>query len=103
MVRLKARGVDQRAFSLFLGRANTLEAPHHPPVLTAVAGGILVLGASQLFVVASSDGLAVASIVTSMYPAFTVLLAYAVLRERVSGVQGVGLALSAAAVALIAV
>jgi drug/metabolite transporter (DMT)-like permease len=72
------------------------------PLLMALAGAVLVLGASQLFLVASSDGLAVAAIVTSMYPAFTVLLAYLVLRERISAIQGVGLALCAASVALIA-
>lgn len=90
-------------FAWFAWRGPSRGSFTRSPVLMAVGGGILVLGASQLFVVASSDGLAVASIVTSMYPAFTVLLAYAVLRERISGVQGVGLALSAAAVALIAV
>jgi drug/metabolite transporter (DMT)-like permease len=64
-----------------------------------------VLGAlaTGLFQVASHHGyLSVAAVITSLYPAFTVLLAALVLRERVHGAQGVGLALCAAAVALVA-
>ena len=42
-------------------------------------------------------------VVTSLYPAFTVLLAVAVLRERPTARQIVGLVLAAASVVLIAV
>jgi len=73
------------------------------PVLTALVGSVLVLAGSQLFLVASSHGLAIASVVTSMYPAFTVLLAIGVLRERTGPAQAVGLGLAAASVALLAV
>ena len=46
--------------------------------------------------------LTVASVVTSLYPAFTVLLAATVLREHVHRAQGIGLVLCAVAVALVA-
>ena len=53
--------------------------------------------------VATRDGyLTVAAVVISLYPAFTVLLAALVLRERVHRAQGSGLALCAVSVALVA-
>jgi drug/metabolite transporter (DMT)-like permease len=71
------------------------------------AGGIIsgALGAlaTGLFQVATHHGyLTVAAVVTSLYPAFTVLLAATVLRERVHRAQGVGLGLCAVAVVLVA-
>jgi len=64
-----------------------------------------VLGAlaTGLFQIAVHHGyLSVAAVITSLYPAFTVLLAAVVLRERVHGAQGLGLALCAASVAMVA-
>jgi drug/metabolite transporter (DMT)-like permease len=71
------------------------------------AGGVLsgALGASAtgLFLVATQHGyLTVAAVITSLYPAFTVLLAATVLREHVHRTQAYGLALCAGAVALVA-
>ena len=43
-----------------------------------------------------------AAVVVSLYPAFTVLLAALVLRERVHGAQAIGLAMCAVSVALVA-
>ncbi len=70
-------------------------------------GGILVgalaAGASVLFLFASQAGLlTVASVLSSLYPAFTVLLAAVVLRERVHRTQAIGLVLAIVAVALVA-
>jgi drug/metabolite transporter (DMT)-like permease len=68
----------------------------------AISGGLGAL-ATGLFLVATQHGLlSVAAVITSLYPAFTVLLAAAVLRERVHRAQGVGLALCAASVVLVA-
>jgi drug/metabolite transporter (DMT)-like permease len=68
----------------------------------AISGGLGAL-ATGLFQVATHHGLlSVAAVITSLYPAFTVLLAAAVLRERVHRTQGYGLALCAASVALVA-
>jgi drug/metabolite transporter (DMT)-like permease len=71
--------------------------------LGGILSGALGAMATGLFLVASHHGyLSVAAVITSLYPAFTVLLAAAVLRERVHGAQGVGLALCAVSVALVA-
>lgn len=65
--------------------------------------GALAAGATVLFLLASQAGLlTVASVLSSLYPAFTVLLAATVLRERVHRTQGVGLILAIVAVALVA-
>jgi drug/metabolite transporter (DMT)-like permease len=70
----------------------------------AVLVGFLAGGAAVLFLYATQAGmLAIASILTSLYPAVTVLLAAVVLRERIHRGQAVGLALAAVAVTLVAV
>lgn len=66
--------------------------------------GVLALVATVLYFVATHAGmLSLVVVVTSLYPAFTVLLAVAVLRERPTARQIVGLVLAAASVVLIAV
>lgn len=70
--------------------------------LGAVAG-LLAGTATLCFQLAVQHGLlTIAAVLTSLYPAVTVLMAALVLRERVHRAQGVGLTLAAAAVALIA-
>ena len=62
--------------------------------------GALAQGA---FLYAIQHGLlSVVSVISSLYPASTVLLAAVILRERIQRWQGVGLVLAAAAVALVA-
>lgn len=83
-----------------------LHQPFVPREATAYTGllcGVLGGTASALFLVATQTGyLTIAAVVTSLYPAFTVLLAALLLRERVHREQGLGLALCALAVGLIA-
>jgi drug/metabolite transporter (DMT)-like permease len=68
----------------------------------ALSGALGAL-ATGLFQVATHHGyLSVASVITSLYPAFTVLLAALLLRERVHRAQGLGLGLCAMSVALVA-
>ncbi len=67
-----------------------------------VLAGVLDVTAAILFLLATRQGaLAIASILTSMYPATTVLLAVFLLRERCSTPQLVGMALSGVAISLL--
>jgi drug/metabolite transporter (DMT)-like permease len=68
-----------------------------------VVTGSLAGAATVCFQIAVQQGLlTVASVLASLYPAVTVVLAAIVLRERIHRAQAVGLTLAAAAVGLIA-
>ncbi len=77
--------------------------PRQRASLGGVVVGSLAAAAAVLFLLATQAGLlTVASVLSSLYPAFTVLLAAVILRERIHGAQGVGLVLAVAAVAMVA-
>ena len=77
--------------------------PRDPVVLVGAASGVLAALATGAFLLATQTGnLAVAAVLTSLYPAVTVVLAATVLRERVHRGQAWGLVLCLAAVALVA-
>jgi drug/metabolite transporter (DMT)-like permease len=86
--------------------ALALRKPWLPRERSAALGlisGVLAALATGLFMVASRGShLTVAAVVVSLYPAFTVLLAGVLLREHVHREQGIGLAMCAVAVALVA-
>ncbi|HWI41984.1 MAG TPA: DMT family transporter [Nocardioides sp.] len=68
-----------------------------------VAAGLLASAAVLCFLLATQRGLlTVAAVLTSLYPAFTVLLAATALRERIHAAQAVGLVLCGVAVGLVA-
>jgi uncharacterized membrane protein len=72
----------------------------------ALVVGVGVVGgvAGLLFLAATGHGqLAIVAVVTSLYPAFTVLLARVLLAEHWSRTQAVGLAVAAAAIVLVSV
>ena len=70
------------------------------PVLASI--GILDTGGNVFFAAASAKGLvSVVSILASLYPVVTVLLARAVLKERVHRSQELGIALALAGIVLI--
>ena len=77
--------------------------PHHPSQAWGVVAGLLATAAVVAFLLATQTGLlTVAAVVTSLYPAITIVLAAALLREHIHRTQAVGLALCGVAVALVA-
>ena len=77
--------------------------PHAGEQWWGLASGLLAAAAGVLFLLATHRGLlTVSSVLISLYPAFTVLLASLVLRERIHQVQAAGLALCGVAIVLVA-
>jgi len=71
------------------------------PVLIVI--GVFDVLANALFAIASTKGvLPVVAVISSMYPAFTVALAHAVLGERLAALQWTGVVLALGGVAMIA-
>jgi drug/metabolite transporter (DMT)-like permease len=71
--------------------------------LLAAVAGALDAGADLCFLLAARDGyLSLVSVITALYPAFTVMLALFVLRERAGRLARLGLGLSVLSLALIA-
>lgn len=84
-----------------LRRGAVAPAPAALPLV--VLSGALDAGGNALFVLAGRAGrLDVAAVLSSLYPAATLLLAALLLRERVSRWQGAGIAAVLGAIALIA-
>ncbi len=72
-----------------------------PPKLIGI--GLLDMGGNAAFILATQAGaLAIAAVLSSLYPVVTVILAIVLLREHVTRSHVVGIALTAVAIALIA-
>ena len=85
---------------LVVRRTSIRPAPGTLP--TIAAAGALDAGANALYLLASREGLlSLVSVLSSLYPAATILLARFVLHERMNRVQLLGVALAFAGVALI--
>ena len=68
-----------------------------------LVGGALDMAANLLYLLAARiDGLAISAVLTSLYPASTVLLAAVILRERLSRIQWIGVLCALVAVGMIA-
>jgi drug/metabolite transporter (DMT)-like permease len=77
--------------------------PHAGEQWWGLVSGLLAAAAGVCFLVATHHGLlSVSAVLVSLYPAFTVLLAALVLRERIHRVQAAGLALCSVAIVLVA-
>lgn len=73
-------------------------------ITLAVFSGLLDAGGNALYLLSARGGtMALAAVLTSLYPAITVLLARVTYGELLRGVQKVGLVLAGAGVALLAV
>jgi drug/metabolite transporter (DMT)-like permease len=91
---LGVAGLATRQSFAFGGRA---------ALATVAAAGILDMTANALYLLAARRGLlALVAVLSSLYPASTVLLARLVLKERMLGLQLAGLGLAGAGVVLIA-
>lgn len=109
--------VEARVWPLFFGRlaatvivgvaaavTGNLAAPQGVPLRLAVLAAALDVGANLTMLWAlQSSMMSLASVLMSLYPAFTVMLAILVLRERVTGWQRVGMVLAIVAIGTIAV
>lgn len=83
--------------------AGQFRLPERPAFLLATSAGVLDVVCNASFVYALRSGmLSVVSVLTSLYPAATVLMARIVLGERTGTVQRIGLVLAAVSVSLIA-
>ncbi|MDL4816657.1 DMT family transporter [Actinomadura opuntiae] len=70
----------------------------------ALLSGVLDSGANALYYLAVKDGLlSLVTVLTSLYPAITVLLARIAYSERLRAIQRVGMAIAVAGVALVTV
>lgn len=78
--------------------------PAKGSLATIVFAGVMDMTANALFVLATFAGyVSLASVLTSLYPATTVALAFIVLRERLSALQLAGAGLALVGVVLIAI
>lgn len=85
-------------------RASAVQRIRGRVLAVTLLAGVLDAAANMFFLLATHHGLlSLAAVLTSLYPAVTVLLAVAVLHEHTSKVQRGGLALAAASIVLITV
>jgi drug/metabolite transporter (DMT)-like permease len=88
------------ALVLLGARRGPMPSPAANPL--ALLAGALDAGGNIFFVLArQSTGLAVASVLSSLYPAATVLLASVLLKEKIRAAQWLGVALCLSAILLI--
>ncbi|MDX2159972.1 MAG: DMT family transporter [bacterium] len=87
-------------FVMITRKPFTLAAGRTLPLLAF--GGALDAGGNAFFVLAAQSGrIDIAAVLSSMYPAVTVLLAWVILRERLHRSQGTGVVLALLAILLI--
>jgi drug/metabolite transporter (DMT)-like permease len=99
-----SRGASAAAIVPLAARARSFARIRGRMLGYTLAAGALDAFANMFFLLASRAGLlSVASVLTSLYPAVTVLLAVGLLHEHVSRVQRAGLTLAAAAIVLITI
>ena len=97
-----ARLVAALLVAVVAGVADELRFPTGGPMKLALAAALLDVGGNIAMLLALWNApLSLASVLISLFPAITVLLAIVVLRERTHGWQIIGMALAAVSVAMI--
>ena len=98
-----ARIASLAAFTVAAVATRTSIRTPQGSLLLIAAAGVLDAGANVFYLLSTREGLlSLVAVLTSLYPAATVLLARVVLKERLVRTQLVGLALAATGVVLIA-
>jgi drug/metabolite transporter (DMT)-like permease len=99
---LAARLVSVPILVLLVLISRARPGPDRRILLLAVAAGVMDMTANVLYLLAVRRGLlSVVAVISSLYPASTVALAFAVDHERVTRSQAVGLGLTALALVLV--
>lgn len=99
-----ARSVSTALMLVIVALAPRDPQPLRPALWPMVFSGLLDSAGNALFIAATRHGrLDVSAILSSLYPASTVILARVLLKEKVSPMQGAGIVGALAAVALISV
>lgn len=99
---LSARGASLAVVLTFFMIRKTTGLPSRAQFLLIALTGILDAGGNVLFAVAAHLGrLDIAATLSSLYPAVTVMLAWAILKERLVPQQWVGVAVATAALVCI--
>ena len=100
---LGVRGGSMVTIALALLATRAWDRPPRSSAAIIVGSGLLDVSANLLFLLAARKGLlSIAAVLTSMYPASTLLLARLTLKERFEKIQVVGLAVAVGAVTAIA-
>jgi drug/metabolite transporter (DMT)-like permease len=90
--------------TLALTRRVRADLPRGGPRWATAGAGALDMAANVLYLLAVREGLlSVVSVLSSLYPASTVVLAWLILRERFAPLQRVGLVLAIPAAALLSI
>jgi drug/metabolite transporter (DMT)-like permease len=98
---MRAASVGLLGGAWLTGKASITARTRDLPMLAAIGAGDV--GANAMFALASTRGLlSVVAVLSSLYPAVTVLLARFVHVERMKQIQNVGVLAAMAGVALIA-
>jgi drug/metabolite transporter (DMT)-like permease len=99
---VSARAASTVLMLIIVGFSPSDSRPLRPVLLPILLSGVFDSGANALFIAATRHGrLDVAAVLSSLYPASTVILARVLLKERISRMQTVGIAGALAAVAMI--